>query len=373
MRVRRFRFPGVGLLLCLLGLFMPAYVGAVAVQGLYEGSAQVADQEADSRKKAFNQAFAQVVVKVSGTSSVLANDAVARQLSQAESYVQRFSYRTQASATPDTDDQPPASYIDVEFSPVAVNELLRRAGAPIWGQNRPALMLWMGLVQQGERTVLAATAEDGPLLAWISSQAGQRGLPVYLPSMDLQDQSVISVSDIWGLFLDPFIKASARYGADVVAIARVSESGAYASVQWMLELRGSRMQGVEEASSREAAIAKLIHRLADVVANRYAVIQSDQSSGQVELEVTDILNFRSYVGVSRYLTSLAPVRSVVPLYVRDNRVGFRLMMEGSVDLLQEYVALDAWLKPESQLSAGTAATGRIRYRWVGGDRYPLAQ
>ncbi|MCP5160251.1 MAG: DUF2066 domain-containing protein [Hahellaceae bacterium] len=349
-------------LVCLVGWLGSGKTQAVPVQGLYKGTVVVSDQESEARLQAFRSALKQVLVKVGGTSAVLSNEVISQNIEQAERYVERYSYTTSSAE--------PVSYtaIEVDFAPSAVNQLLKSADAPIWGLNRPALMFWLGVQSTSGRYIVSSGSSDDLVLGALAASAGERGLPVYLPSMDLQDQSAVSESDIWGLFADPLMAASARYNADAVAMARVSETaGGGVTAAWLLKLRDTQLQGKIEASGRAQAIKMLVDQFTDLLAERYAVKQSGQALAPLEVEISDINTFRSYAEVSRYLTSLAPVKSVVPLKIQGDIVRFKLGMEGSPDLLQEYVALDAWLQSRPGFVSGDDnADSRIYFRWTPG-------
>ena len=57
------------------------------------------------------------------------------------------------------------------------------------------------------------------------AQTQAMGLPVSLPLMDLDDNMAVTATDVWGRFADPVLKASQRYGAEMVVLGKLSPEG----------------------------------------------------------------------------------------------------------------------------------------------------
>lgn len=60
------------------------------------------------------------------------------------------------------------------------------------------------------------------------------GLPVSIPLMDLDDNMAVNATDVWGRFADPILKASQRYGAEMVVLGKLTPEGDKWSIDWGL-------------------------------------------------------------------------------------------------------------------------------------------
>jgi hypothetical protein len=113
-------------------------------------------------------------------------------------------------------------------------------------------LLWVAVDGgQGERAVLPAagappdtTQEMADLLESIRTSntaiADQRGLPITLPLLDLEDMNQIEFADVWGGFEQSLLPASTRYGADAVLVGRIRVTQFGQEVEWLLLRDGQR-------------------------------------------------------------------------------------------------------------------------------------
>src|SRR6186713_2362925 len=192
-------------LLLLPALLFFAVAHAVTVPDLYETSQPV---EGSSRDAAFAEALRTVLVRVSGQ-----RDAAMRvgPVSDPRKYVTRFGWTAD-------------NVLQVLFDSASVDQLLSKAGLPIWGRERPATVVMFGVEEaSGSWRWLAADtpARERDALEKI---ARQRGLPLKWPAMDAQERTAAS-SESPGL-----MQAAARYEANAVLVGR-ARGGV---VQWTL-------------------------------------------------------------------------------------------------------------------------------------------
>src|SRR5258706_5789879 len=64
--------------------------------------------------------------------------------------------------------------------------------------------------------------------------ADERGLPVTLPLLDVQDLRAVTFADVWGGFEDRVAAASVRYRADALLIGRVRPGLIGNQIEWLL-------------------------------------------------------------------------------------------------------------------------------------------
>ena len=79
----------------LTGALSSSPVQALPVTGLYAHEVAVGGDSDGERSRAFRDALAAVIVKVTGGSAWLDNSAVQQALGRAQSFVQEFQYRTE--------------------------------------------------------------------------------------------------------------------------------------------------------------------------------------------------------------------------------------------------------------------------------------
>ncbi|MFC1603373.1 DUF2066 domain-containing protein, partial [Pseudomonadota bacterium] len=215
-------------LLSLLMLTMtvsPAF--SAQVSGLYEAEVPAAGQEVEQRNRAIVEAFRQVLVKVTGNRGVVHHPALAEEINSAPRYVQQYRYRVveqelPASSPPQVQKQ--VRMLRVKFDEIAVNRMLRQQGVAVWGDKRPATLVWLATEENGKRTLAMADADEQAYSGMLDVME-RRGVPILFPLMDLEDQVNLQVSDVWGGFADTIWQASERYGPDAVMTARLVKFG----------------------------------------------------------------------------------------------------------------------------------------------------
>ncbi|MCP5206389.1 MAG: DUF2066 domain-containing protein [Hahellaceae bacterium] len=343
--------------LVFVGLVYSFALSAVQVDKLYQSVASVKTQSPDERSVAFTETLQHVLLKVSGDKSVLSHPAIAAEISSAERYVLQYGYVST--------DNPDFPYkLNVSFIEKSIQQLLSSNGLPIWGSNRPSVLFWLAIEAEGARSVISSSV-DNELIAEIESQSAYRGLPLYLPVMDLQDSSALSVSDLWGLFMDPVVKASARYNPDAVVAMQLYQStlGEWKG-RWTLQRNGSAFSALVQAATKQEAVTQAINDVASILASQYAV--SGDSAGnndRLEIEISNVGSYADYVELYKYVESLSPVVWSQVIWVKEDQVRIRLQTSGSIEQFEQHVSLDSKIKPEMASVGEAGDSFRLYYRW----------
>jgi len=341
----------VQLLLLALFCVYGTSVRAAVVQNLYEVRVAVADQaEAD---QAFATAFKQVILKVAGLESALEHPVLQEAAEKARQYAAQYGFV----------GQEPNLWLEVSFVPGAIDRLLTQAEQPAWGDNRPAVVVWLAVEQNNRRELLGADGGSTSLVGQLEQRATERGLPLVIPLMDLQDTSRVSSADVWGLFLDTVREASHRYAHDAVLVGRVYRSGeGLWSGRWQLSVKGEVVSDSASAGSAAEVLRVIVDRVTEHLAQRYTQA-GELLAGDVLIEVVDVASLKDYATLSQYLGSLRPVGRAQPVLVEGNRIRYRLSLVGGLEQLQEYLALERRLRPDLNEHAGDEAENILRYRW----------
>ncbi len=337
----------LGLCGAMLFWFTP---GAVAVEGqgdLYAATIPVASQDQGERQQAFRRAFEQVLIKASGNRTTPGHPVITKALAQPERYVAQFRYLGELEPSARYGESPTrALRLWTRFDAAAVRVLLRDANVPAWGQVRPSVLLWFALEQANGPVVFGADSSSR-LTAVLEDAAAQRGLPLILPLLDLEDRSRLSASNLWAGFEEDILAASRRYQSEAVLVARAyhSLSGQW-EARWRLFLAGSSSR---DWSARGAALEPLleegVHQAAGYIAERFLAVSRSTGADGIELVVGGINTLSDYAHILSYLEALEVVSSVQVEKLQGDQVWFLVMARGGIAAMRDALALNRKLIP----------------------------
>ncbi|HSS64121.1 MAG TPA: DUF2066 domain-containing protein [Gammaproteobacteria bacterium] len=325
-----------------------ASLSAVEVRDLYEAEVPVADKSEAAREAGLGDALLRVIGKVSGLRGTRSEPTVARAVENPGRFVQQFRYR-QAPASDAAASQAPEQRwrLWARFDARVVDGLVRDAGLRVWGRVRPAVMVWVAVDQSGTRRILGG--EEAPeLAAVIRDAARQRGVPVVMPLLDLEDQGRLRVSDVWGGFRDRIQQASGRYQSNVIFTGRV-----YRLLPTLWEGRFSLIAGdtVEEWSNQgdilELLLADAVNAVADRLALRFAGPTGTAGAYGFGVIVSGVRSVGDYARALDYLSTLEQITDVSVTRVSADEVRFFVETRGGQDALLKVVSLGGTLAQES--------------------------
>ena len=315
---------------------------------LYWVEVEVPSRNEQQRQVALDQAFERILQRISGQSAVMGAAGIAEERANIQRYIQQFQYQQ--------DDSSGQQWLQVQFNETAIVKLLRQSGIPVWGRQRPEVLLWLAHEDRGRRQILAE-GQQQPLAEVLTLQAQRRGLPVLLPILDLEDESLVAPSDVWGGFVGPVQQASQRYGAQVVVSGRVAQLGTQWQGEWQLLVAGQRQTFAEQAESQEAVVAALMMQVTEALAAQFALVGEDET--QLALQVENITELAHYAQLHNYLSELDAVRQVWVEQVLPSQVTLKVAVIGGVQALTQALALDTKLQltPADAVESGVL-TGR---------------
>ncbi|MCB1693082.1 MAG: DUF2066 domain-containing protein [Pseudomonadales bacterium] len=328
---------------------------ALPVENLYVGEVLVVSQDESQLADGARAAMRQVLIRVSGSTDVLNNSMIDNALKRPAAYYYQYGYESTDRTLVVDNREVPARLLKVSFDPSAISRLLRQGGFPVWGSNRPGVLLWVAVSDGAERRIVT---ESDPFAGALTRQARVRGLPLLFPLMDLEDASKLTSAEVWGLFLDRIDLASTRYSPDVVLAGRVQHTGGQWSGRWTYRLLDQWKTFENVGYDEEDLVSGVINVLADQLAQRYAV---DSSRGSLTLRVEGVKTLEDYAHLSAYLESLTPVVDSSVEEVDGNEILFRLSTEGQVEQLREIIELDDKLV---LINAGGPGEP-LHYQWTG--------
>ena len=192
------------------------------------------------------------------------------------------------------------------------------------------------MLADGTERQIVGTASDTPLVAGLNQGARDRGLPLTLPLLDLEDQLAVDPAAVWGRLSQVIDPASRRYGADVLLLGRISPSAVdMPSAEGVLPVDGA-LAGRGWESDWEFWVDGVVvpfttsgddliahgREAVDVLANELAVrrVVHGRQAGQLRLVVSGIRSPGEYGALLNYLKSLEFVQSVGVSGLREGRL-----------------------------------------------------
>ena len=420
-RARAWRFWFLSLLLASYS-FQPS--AALQVTGLYSQKIPVLNESNSERSRAFRDALAAVIVKVTGEQRWLLDPVVVTAVSNAQSYVEGVSYSSelvlprpavalgddsqagvlgnaqgnsqdsfQFSSQGDSEEQAQKNpnnlnvsaknpelitaevpeavtaapkeqrFINVDFSATLINELLLEAKIPVWDSNRPSVLVWMTLQDEaGERSLLSS--ETNPeIVSLIRDFADDRGLPIIFPVLDFEDRRNVTEDTIWSLDEAVIRQASMRYGADSIMSGRLhfTAGGDLVGVwQFIFQDQTLMFDGVDQ--ELKPYLNAPFDKITTQLASYFAIVPETSDFEIVQLRIDGIGNLQAYSSLVIYVNGLGLVESVTTTALDGDRLDLSLSLLGDPNQLAELIALDRDLLPIQ--SESLENNFRLHYRWT---------
>ena len=342
-------------LLILVLICMPAVASAVRVHSIYQDEVMVASQNSKDKLQALQEALSDVFIKVSGNSHVLDNNPnLKANLSRADKFVQEFSYSSPADAPKTT-----PYLLFVRFDAAAINRLLREAGTPTWGQNRPLILVWLALQTPDHPLDIVDNSTDFQKL--LRQSAKQRGLPMIFPTMDVTDLSLVSVNDITTLSLNNLQQASQRYASGAMLIGSVKQINNDFKSHWQLVLGENSWNWDVTGKSLPEVFTGVVDDVADALAKRFGLINANDALSELTLTVSGVKQHADLLSLMKYLQRMTPVNEVQLRSVSGSEIILDLSLHGSRESFIQAASISKNLKP---VTSENLADGNLEYKWI---------
>lgn len=310
---------------------------AVEVPTLFTAQVPLDRNARDARKKAYERALATVLLRVSG-SELTANAAAVHELfPNPSAYVMQ--YRSGANNS-----------LWVSFDGQAIEDVLRTAGYPVWGADRPLTLVWLAVDWgQGSREIITADDPDRTagqsrsidrnkrLRKRILDVAEKRGLPLVFPLLDTVDLQNVTFSDIWGGFDERIIDASKRYDANSILIGRFRPSSTRRE-SWSYYFSG-------DERSWNGPPETIVAQVADLLAAEFAV-GGDAPVQSVSLNVSGIASVQAYGALQKLLAEVSLIESFVITEVVGDRVSYRMDVRGGAERLRRALRFNGLIEQD---------------------------
>jgi len=324
----------------ILLLVISVKLHATDIKHMYEVSLPVVSQDISIRKAAFEQGLIETSVRVSGSS--LAPTQL--NLSNAGRLISQYRYRTLSDheittylkKTPGLVQ--PKYKLWMQFDENKLKQLLRDNGLPLWGYQRPNVLVWLA-VKDGRNRYLLKQDDHSQIKSVMEQGAQRRGLPIIWPKYDAVDQRLVEFTDIWGQFWEPLKQASKRYGVNAVLLGRMNWSKGSWQVDWSLMQDNKAENWSVNAGDLELLTSSGIGIATDSISSRFAVFTDSVNDAGLIVRVSNLHNVKKYSTTAHYLASLAPVKNVFAKEVNKHQVDFYIDLNGDEDDLRRIIAL----------------------------------
>ncbi|WCN12859.1 DUF2066 domain-containing protein [Marinomonas mediterranea] len=324
-----------------LVLFNLGSVYAAQTNDLYKEQTVLPSAMAEQSllEDAFSESVEKVLVRVSGRADRIKGDVLAQAKKNAPAWVSQHSIVDLGELKLFGDERLPAKQVTVSFYPQSIDRFLSENALPVWGSNRPSVLLWLVEDHAGVRSMSGALSPSD-LLRAVSLQAKEAGLAIYAPLLDDVDKAALTTGEAWGLFEDAIRSASKRYETDTVLVVRVSEFAGKVSAQANLLLPDTQSESLPLSSAEAEGVAvDVVSKLAKSFSDRYASIQGVDANSIALLDVDGIKTFEAVKQVERYLNSIGVVNGAQVSAVDGARVSFKVKVNGSKQKLRDSISL----------------------------------
>ena len=311
----------------------PTY--AIKVAGLYQAVVSVSDESAQKRNIALKQALGKVLVKITGDRNINKSMGVTSLLATPGKFVQQYRYRQNSNNW----DQDKSAYkLWVQFDESALDATLKTYGIPIWEKERPSILVW--LVHNKDKNRSFVGIERGSeYLNILENRASARGVRLLFPLLDLQDNSKISVTDVWGGFTEPILNASKRYQANVVLTSKFTQIlPTLWESDWAVYFDNQVVNWTSQSDIADIVLEEGIDELVDKLVSRYTQTEG-QNTEVIQLLVNDINNVDEYAQTFSYLASIQSVDSVEVKQTTPNYILFELTSSRGAEGLYQAISL----------------------------------
>ena len=334
-------------LLCLL-------VGLVqtlaAAENLFYAEVEIADESAEARQASIASALHKVLIKLTGDSKIKSHKGVSGLLKNSPDYVSQYRYRVEevsGDAQQEDGTQQLVKYIQIQFDKTAVDRSLRALGITTWESSRPELLLWLTYEQQGKPRLLDTEAlpQAIPLL---QQAAGDRGLLLQLPMMDLQDQASLSGADVWSGNEQAIKQASGRYPHDVILTARITgNEGGKWNGSWILYNRDEPREFTRSGDDLAHVLRRGMDRAADLLAEIYAPAVTGETSDPVSVRILQVDTAGDYARVMDLFRQLGGVSRVTVKSMQNDVLLLEVRIRGGIQAINNSLQLGGELIPAS--------------------------
>lgn len=327
----------------------------------------VVSQNADRQEQdeAIAEAFERLIIRVTGITQSLQNDAIQRAMSRGANYLATFRFEpSDEFFTNVLGEQIPTKAMIMQFDESSVDELLVQNRLPVWGSKRPDVLIWLADRLEGQEHILT-DAENSELSQLLTEEAETRGIPYLLPIGDLSDSLSLNFSELYGLFSRDIETASERYQHDAILAGRImagNEPNQFLA-DWLMLFKGERLRLPTVSGTLDDVIAQGIDLVSQRLSEQYALLMNPMQMGSLSVNVLGVDGLSDFSALESYLQSINIITRVTLSSFSDESVVFNIEISGDRSQLADVLELENQLIPVEESTLDAQLDNRLVYRW----------
>ena len=333
---------------------------AIPVKGINSATVPISAQTNAALQRALPAAVSQVLIKMSGNTDIMTLPAVQNALPDANQYIQSYNYQQKKNADGQT-----VTYVHIAFDANGLRRLLQSANQPIWGNNRPLILVWLKVINTNGSVDITSSASSNAVIKNLKIQAKNRGVPIVFPEMDITDQQFVnqSASDTF----DPkqLLAAAKRYhAAGVFAGTLIEDAKQQYKAQWFLQFNDQPMQWSSEGNNINSLSHAALAQASDLLANQLAVLDTQSLQSDVTIAVLNVNTLMDYVNVQNFLQKISAIASVSVEDTGNAEMILKLhILGGEQALIRALESSSKLVAVPATLTQGSSAAN-LYYRWT---------
>ncbi len=313
-----------------MALWASAPACGEVVNWLYEVEVPAESQTQADQRRAARSALREMLMRMTGLKSVPMSQPIVDALNAPDLYYMQYRF---AQGGNDADQR-----LQVSFEPQAIQDLVSEASLPIWSADRPRVLAWLAVREDSLLRVLDS-GSDHPLAESLRQRSRQRGVPLRLPLMDLEDRELISPPAVWDGFAYTLDAASRRYGADVVLVGRAAQiADDEWRTDWEFWIDNEPRAFSYSVENVGAGAAQAMDEVADDLMQRLAVFGRDATA--IEIAVRGAGSVGRYADLMRHLSNLEYIERVHLTAAEQETLTLRVVTRSTPERLAELLSKD---------------------------------
>jgi len=319
--------------------FFPAF--GVQVPDLYEALVPAEGKDGTAETKALETALEIVLVKLTGAPDVAAKPEAEPLLKNAQAYVEEYGYvETPAKGTSQGSASGSQNQLRAVFDPRILDQAMKKAGLPLWNRERPSILVWLTVEDEGI-SQFVSTGHPMGYTGILEGQATRRGLPLFWPMLDLEDESKLTPNDLAGAKSEAILAASLRYHPDVVlAVTLAHPVPEQWDGRWTLYFNGQASTSwTSSGDYPQLVLEEGFEGAADILVAQYQRPLDYTAEMRLDIAIEGISGVDDFTRAQSYLRALGPVKQISVKRLEANRAWFSVLAQGGAEALDQSISL----------------------------------
>ncbi|MDR1012388.1 MAG: DUF2066 domain-containing protein [Coxiellaceae bacterium] len=323
---------------------------------LYAVEMPVANNSEIELKRIFPKALKDILIRISHDSKIDTLSEVKKALNNPDIYVRQFKYF----------DQDDCEYIQIIFDEKSIFQLLQRV-SKINEPQIPATLIWF--TKNIHNKFITERKNRDELTALAEKQSIKIGLPIVLPSWDLEDAKQINTNDICYFNSSKIRAASHRYKTSSIAVGCLKPvifNDAWSSV-WMLLQNGRSQYFSINGTNINEVIAGAFKKIANSIAitDTDIAINHRNNKSKLIIRIIDVNGLDGYNEVVNYLYSLNKnaITQIDLITVNTAYIELAVQIFGGKETLLKIIQTQHRLIPNLNINNSLPKVD-LNYKWV---------